>query len=84
MRGEKIPTNQPKAKKTAKPWIWILVLVLIVLGCCVAVIGGGLVYLGNQDLGWGDVLPVIWKSPQSFQRFYQHGCRKKRCSLSAS
>ncbi len=63
MRGEKIPTKQPKAKKTAKPWIWILVIVLIVLGCCATVIGGGAVYLGNQDLGWGDVLSSDLEEP---------------------
>ncbi|HNT24647.1 MAG TPA: hypothetical protein PKM21_09795 [Anaerolineales bacterium] len=57
--------NQPEAKKTTKPWFWILVAVLIVLGCCcVTVIGGGLVYLSNQDLAWLDVLPSGLEEPQ--------------------
>jgi hypothetical protein len=55
-RGEKNPMQQPAAPKTAKPWIWILVTVLIVLGCCVAVMGSGLVYLRNRGLGWREVL----------------------------
>jgi flagellar basal body-associated protein FliL len=55
-RREKDSANQPEATKKAKPWIWIIVIVLVALGCCVAVMGGGLIYLSNQDLDWRDVL----------------------------
>ncbi len=55
-RREKDSTNQPVAKNKAKPWIWIIVIVLVVLGCCVAVMGGGLIYLRNQGLSWRGVL----------------------------
>ena len=55
-RREKNTMNQPKAKTSAKPWIWIIMTILVVLGCCLAVMGGGLIYMRNQDLGWQDVL----------------------------
>jgi hypothetical protein len=57
MRREEISTNQTAAKRPAKPLVWIILVVLIVLGCCVAVIGGGLVYLRNQGQSWQDVFP---------------------------
>jgi WD40 repeat protein len=57
--------SQPEAKKPANPWIWIIVVVLLVLGCCItAVVGGGLIYLRNQDLAWQDVLPSGLEEPQ--------------------
>ncbi len=65
MPREETSMNQPQAKKPAKSRIWIIGVVLLVLGCCcLAVIGGGLVYLRNQDLGWRDVLPSGWEEPQ--------------------
>ena len=61
---EEISMGQPEAKKTTKPWGWIIVVVLIVLSfCCVAVIGLGLVYLRNQELTWRDVLPSGLEEP---------------------
>ncbi|MEA4908278.1 MAG: hypothetical protein VB089_11695 [Anaerolineaceae bacterium] len=63
VRDEENSMHPPGAKKTPKTWIWIIVIVLLVLSCCVAIIGGGLVYLFNQDLGWQDVLPSGWEEP---------------------
>lgn len=64
MRREGTSANQLQAKKTAKPWVWVIGTVLIVLGCCcAAVFGGGLVYLRIQDLAWQDVLPNGLEEP---------------------
>ena len=57
MRGEENLMNQPEAKKPAKSMIWVIVVVLVVLGCGVAVIGGGVVYLRIQGQSWQDVFP---------------------------
>lgn len=58
VRREVILGNQPEAKNTAKPWVWIIGVVLIVLSCCcIAVIGGGWIYLRDQDMAWQEVLP---------------------------
>lgn len=64
MRRQETSTNKPEAKKPAKPWFWIIGVVLIVLGCCcIAFTGGGLTYLRNQGLTWQDVLPSGLEDP---------------------
>ncbi len=56
MRREEISMNHQASKKPAKPLVWVIVVVLVVLSCfCVAIIGGGLVYLRNQGQSWQDV-----------------------------
>ena len=57
LRREEFSMKQPEAKKPAKSWIGIIVIVLIVLGCCsTAVIGGGFIYLRDQGQSWQNVL----------------------------
>ncbi|MBN1668372.1 MAG: PD40 domain-containing protein [Anaerolineales bacterium] len=59
IRREAIPAPQPAAKKTTKSLLWVIVGVMVVLGCCIlGIIGAGIIYLRNQGQSWQDVVPV--------------------------
>ena len=54
--------DQQNSKKSKKPMGWIILIVVLIIGCfCVAITGGGFIYLRNKNISLQDLISNIVK-----------------------